>query len=374
VALVAPRFHPATGGVETHVRHLARHLPVTHEVEILTQHVGPLGDRLPARDEVDGVVVRRFRSVVPSEPFALAPGIGRHLLAHRHRYDIVHAHGYHATPALVAALCGAAPLVVTPHYHGRGHTPFRDRLHPLYRHLGSRVLDRAAAVIAVSRHEAGILAGHFPRVAGRLSCIPNGVDDDAPVRGDRVDVTGPVVLSVGRLERYKRVDAVVRAVAAMGEPVRLAVVGTGPAAGELRDLAERVAPGAVTFTGRVGDDELWRWYRTAAVVVSLSADEAFGLTLVEGARAGAAVVASDVPAHREVADLLGGHSVRLVAPDAPDGEVAAAIAGVLRSPRRPAQPPTWSEVAARTASVYHAVLAGTGTGAATGAPRLTVRS
>ena len=54
----------------------------------------------------------------------------------------------------------------------------------------------------------------------------------------------------------------------------------------------------------VAQPELLSWYRSADVFVSLSRRESFGMTLLEGAAAGAAIVASNIAAHREVAGYL----------------------------------------------------------------------
>jgi len=68
---------------------------------------------------------------------------------------------------------------------------------------------------------------------------------------------------------------------------------------------------------------LRRWQRTATVTLSLSEMECFGLALMEAAVAGSRVVASDIPAHAELANRVGRADARmaLVAPD-----VAAAAA------------------------------------------------
>jgi glycosyltransferase involved in cell wall biosynthesis len=62
------------------------------------------------------------------------------------------------------------------------------------------------------------------------------------------------ILSIGRLVGFKGHDDLVRAVgrlAAEGRDVRLRIVGTGPGREELAALAEAVAPGRVTFPGRL---------------------------------------------------------------------------------------------------------------------------
>ena len=87
--------------------------------------------------------------------------------------------------------------------------------------------------------------------------------------------------------------------------------------------AERAA---VRFTGWLPPDAIDRIQRTAAVVVAPSWIETFGLAVLEAQQAGAAVVASDIPAHREL--VTPGVSGVLV-PPADVARLAEAIADLL---------------------------------------------
>jgi glycosyltransferase involved in cell wall biosynthesis len=123
------------------------------------------------------------------------------------------------------------------------------------------------------------------------------------------------------------------------------VVGDGPDRARLAAMAH----GDVRFVGRIGDDELRRWYRTARVVCSLSEHEAFGLTAAEAVVAGARVVLSDIPAHAE----LGRGS--LVSAGADDAEVAAVLTQALRDsgPGPGAEGiASWDDVAGQLVALY----------------------
>jgi glycosyltransferase involved in cell wall biosynthesis len=132
----------------------------------------------------------------------------------------------------------------------------------------------------------------------------------------------------------KRVGPLTRATRTMP----LVLVGpTAPWAHELPD---------VKLTGAVSDDDLAAIYTGAHALVFPSDDEGFGLPPVEALACGTPVVASDVPALREVLD---GRAI-LRAVDDLDGLIAAA-----ESAERPAPPPppwTWVDAAHATAQVY----------------------
>lgn len=353
--LVTPRFRPAVGGVEAHVEGIAAGLRQTGaHVTVVTQAAAA-----GSRTDPDGVHVVELREAVRSQAYPVAPGLFPWLRRHAGEHDVVHAHSYHAAPALAAAVATPGALVFTPHYHGGGHTAFARLLHLGYQHAGRRIFRRADAVIAVSHAEAELIAAHHPAVADRISVVPNGVDAERIRAAEPFDLDHPVVLVIGRLEPYKRVDAVVRAMAGRASDAELVVIGDGPGRSGLEQLARGLGTRA-TFAGRVDAATLHRWLRSAAVVVSASRHEAFGLTLLEGLTAGARVVASDIPAHREVGERFGPPGgVVVVDPAAPAGQLREAIdqqlgAGRLADGDRPAW--SWTGAAAATTEVYRQVL------------------
>jgi glycosyltransferase involved in cell wall biosynthesis len=161
------------------------------------------------------------------------------------------------------------------------------------------------------------------------------------------------VLFVGRIEKYKQVDHLINAVELLSEDVELVIVGDGP---ERPDIARRASRSgaSVRVLGRVEDDVLHRWQRTAKVVVSLSLNEAFGIVIAEGLAAGASVVASNIAAHREV---VVEHSKRteLVDPDASAHEIALAVSRALCRDRESApgyNTTSWGDVAERICGLY----------------------
>lgn len=351
VALVTHRFPPQLGGVEHHVAELARRLP-DHgwEAEVLTEGPANASERTP-----EGVRVLRFRRPLERSPYATAPGLWRHLRRHAGAYDLVHGHNFHAFPALAAALFARGPFAFTPHYHGLGTSRLGRGLHRPYRPAGRRLVRRAGAIVCVSRAEAERFEADFPEARPRVRVIPNGIDTEALARAARLDVDEPVILTAGRLHPYKRLDRVLDAFARLATPARLVVLGDGPARAAVAARAVALGLGArAAFPGTVARPELDAWLRTAAVYVSLSEQEAFGIGVAEGAGAGARVVASDIPAHREIAAMAPG-AVDLVAPDAPAEAVAAALRRALATPAPPGAArgiPGWDEVAGRTAALY----------------------
>jgi glycosyltransferase involved in cell wall biosynthesis len=91
----------------------------------------------------------------------------------------------------------------------------------------------------------------------------------------RCDEYGDFVLSVGRLDRAKRIDLLIEAAKQSGTPV--VVAGDGPD----RERLESLADGAVRFAGRVSEDELTDLYARCLAVFYAPVDEDFGMVPYE---------------------------------------------------------------------------------------------
>jgi glycosyltransferase involved in cell wall biosynthesis len=102
---------------------------------------------------------------------------------------------------------------------------------------------------------------------------------------------GSYVLSVARLEKNKRVDLAVRAMAAVPGQLRMVVVGEGSHRGAIeRAAAEAGVAGRVSFAGAIGDRELAALYRNALALVYAPFDEDYGLATLEAFLAAKPVV------------------------------------------------------------------------------------
>jgi glycosyltransferase involved in cell wall biosynthesis len=91
----------------------------------------------------------------------------------------------------------------------------------------------------------------------------------------RCDEYGDFVLSVGRLDRAKRIDLLIDAARQGGFPVVIA--GDGPD----RERLESHADGSVRFAGRVSEEELADLYARCLAVYYAPVDEDFGMVPYE---------------------------------------------------------------------------------------------
>lgn len=350
VALITPRFLPHIGGLEVHVGSIARRLVAAgHSVEVMTQAM-PSAQRL---DRLDGATVRRFPIRLGGDAYPFAPGLWSNIERHARDFDVIHVHSYHATSAIPAALAPVRRLVFTPHYLGGGRTLIARAIHLPYRFIGRILFQRANHVVCTTVAEADMVARHFPNAVSKITIIPNGIDVDLINNAAPQDHTGRVILCAGRLEEYKNAHLVVAAMPFLDRFMQLVIVGDGPAAKGLARLATELGVASrVDLVGAVKWPEVYRWFRAADIFVTMSARESYGMTVLEAHAAGARVVASDIPAHRELTAVLGAEAA-LVPISAGPAELAAAIRAAAALPPRMAQVvPSWDDHVQSLLEIY----------------------
>ena len=302
IAQVCPRYYPYMGGVETVVKNTSEKLVGRgFTVEVLTHD--PSVKSL-ATETVNGVVVRRFRPGPMGLDFPFRRGTLRgYLKAHAADYDLVHAHSYHAFPALYAAWAkGTNKLVVSPHYHGKGHNPFMSLLHIPYRLAGKAMFERADRIICVSEFEKRLVEKHFSAMPQSIVVVPNGVAADEISGMPPFAFDGKLVVYVGRLEKYKNIDVAIRAMPHLSPEYRLMIIGEGPYRTRLLKLVEHYGLGdRVRLESGLSNEDVYRWYRTCNVVINFSSQEAFGINVIEALAAGKPVIVNNGMALPELA-------------------------------------------------------------------------
>jgi len=254
------------------------------------------------------------------------------------RADLVYSPDFTAPPDL------RTPRVVTVHDLAFLVCPERAP-GPLRRYLSAIVpvqVAGAARVVAVSHSTRSDLIERLGTDPERIAVVPNGVDDrffvasvpDGATRR-RLGLPANYLLSVGTLEPRKNHLTLFAALELLKSRVDLPLVVAGSPGWEYEPIlkaAERLRRnGRVILLDYVSDDLLPGLYAGAASVIYPSWYEGFGLPVLEALAAGAPVVASDVPALREVA----GDRAMFAPPSSPEALAEAierSLDGDQRSP------------------------------------------
>lgn len=310
------------GGVWVYAVQLARALQ-PYGVQISLATMGrPLSK--DQRDEVDRLPhVEVFESAYKLEwmqdPWDDLAEAGRWLLeiAEKTRPDIVHlnnyAHGDLDWPAPVVMV--GHSCVLSWHRAVRGHDagPEWDR----YRDEVTRGLRAADLVVAPTRsmlESLEVFYGPLPR----RRTIWNG--RDVPERTPQSKQQ--FVLTAGRLwDEAKNIAAVADLADRLPWPVRVAGEDQHPEGGRARFSG-------VDYLGRLSSDEMAREFAKTTIYVLPARYEPFGLTPLEAARSGCALVLGDIPTLRELWDGV----AWFVPPDDRE-ELASTIKRLIRNPR-----------------------------------------
>lgn len=352
---VAPDYYPQVGGIERHVQSISEELvALGHRVTVVTMSAG---HGVPLVEQVNGVSILRLKAIGYGRTYRVPLGLGRYVVERGDAFDLVHVHGYHALMLPIVAVARPRRLVMTPHSNDSPHSALARALHWPYSPIARWSLYRADAVICVSVAEQERLAARLRIPIGRLVVVGNGVSRHWS-QGSDTRKDAHLLLAVGRLEKYKHVEHAISVLAHLPRDYRLVVVGEGRERARLESRARREGVSdRVTLVGAVDDAELTRWYSRGSVLLTMSAAEAFGLTVLEALCANCSVVCSDIPAFRELANRFP-ERVTAVAADDIEGAVAA-----VRQAAGPAAGPdlsefTWRSVTTRLLRIYEHLAAG----------------
>lgn len=130
--------------------------------------------------------------------------------------------------------------------------------------------------------------------ADRVSVIPMPVGMQTFPKTDSPHNDPPVLLSVARFTRQKRLADIIAAAAGLkreGLSFRVVMVGEGPLEMELKELVEREKlADRFEFVPLVAQQRLGELYRQSDIVVLASEGEGFGLVLVEAGLTGRPVI------------------------------------------------------------------------------------
>jgi len=304
VAIVSDWYLPRIGGLELHLRDLARELNARgHEAHVITATPGP--------DELDGVKVHRLD--VPLMPGldtirsrkALVP---LEALFRREQYDIIHAHTALSPLAIGATYVAkklGVPSVMTEHsvLRGKG-LALLSTLHKIWGWA-----DWPDVLTAVSHY----VAKEMREVSGRrdVYVLPNGINPrdwkphNPPAPGEKLPMR---VTTVMRFTKRKNPCSVIRAIpkinALLPAHIRplFTLVGDGPERARVEREVKRLGVEAqVELTGFQPRHEIREILARSSLFILPTSKEALSIATLEARSCGLPVVAMN---HGGVGDLI----------------------------------------------------------------------
>jgi glycosyltransferase involved in cell wall biosynthesis len=312
---VYPRFHSDTQ--VPWLRRLVAHL-VRAGVEV--QVMAPSYRGLESHT-IDGVPVYRFRYATPALeilthdegaatkmtvkpwmqllaiPYCISGFFKCIRLAHRERFDVIHAHWPfpHALIAFGACKLFHIPLVLN--FYGVELLLLRKK--KWIRPFMKFIIGQGNAIVAISHFTAA-------RIREVRDCevewIPYGTTLSRAATFEVHPHIGKYrILFVGRHIERKGLEYLIRAAGKLdSNHFEVRIAGTGDLTPSLQNLARSIAPETVVFTGLLSPEALETEYKTAncfvlpAIVDSKGDTEGLGVVLIEAMEYGLPVIASDV--------------------------------------------------------------------------------
>ena len=275
---VCSTYLPSNDGIAEYVRNISERLAKYHDVTVFT---ADHSQELPSREEINGVLVRRFKSFRPNNAYHLSFDMIKALK--ECKVDVIHGHNYHAFPL---HFCRFATIrkrfLVNAHYHGHGHSIIRDLIIRHSKCYGRRFLRNADHILAISNCERALLVRDFTLSEGKITVIPGATrlsdfDDLHHIHRDARSI-----LYVGRLEKYKGVQHIIKVLPLLSDDYTLRIVGEGVYEPKLRQLVHQFGlDKRVFFYKNLPRIELLNMYASAGLLLLLSKYEAFSLVVAE---------------------------------------------------------------------------------------------
>ncbi len=364
IGMVCPYGWDTPGGVQIHIKELAEYFiakghevsviaPVTDENFLTEPWLVSAGRPLAvpfngsiARVAFGPVATLRVRQWIASNDFDLL---------HLHQPEI-------PSLSLIACWSGQGPMVGTFHTAAA-----KQRTLVAAGPILEPVIEKLTARIAVSEMARTTLREHFQTDA---VVIPNGIDSAKYASATkRVEYSSPVSLGfLGRFEEPRKglnlLISALPAIARFFPDIELIVAGPGNIESMRKSIPSNVRS-RIRFVGMLSEAQKADFLRSVDIYVAPNTGgESFGIILIEAMAAGAAILASDIPAFAEV--LQGGeygnlftsesaqslaHNVVSMLKDAPLRRVKSGCA-LAASERY-----DWKNVASEISDVYEVALA-----------------
>jgi len=290
IMFVVSHYYPYTGGVEYVVKSVAERLVKKgHDVTVLC---GESSIDNPKEEWINGVHVFRWPVWAPGDAYHIPRIRGKlksWLLNAVKECDVVHFHSVHSV--LTVYSLGVLKnyevrKVLTPHYHGTGHTTFRSFLWLAWRRHVRSALRSVSLIHTVSAMESKLMLKDFNV---KSITIGHGVEEWL---SEINWVPSNYVMYSGRIERYKnihRLANITKILNNMGLNLELKIFGNGSYTNRLTRHLNRIKIKYEMMPSQPYNKYIM-YLSSAALFGLLSEKEAYGLTVNEANAIGVPVV------------------------------------------------------------------------------------
>lgn len=315
-----------TGGMSVYTREIARELGRRgHHVDIFTRMIESTVERVvELYENVRLVHLNGGDSGTKNklQLYSLLPDffdeLERFRVRENLRYDLIHSH-YWLSGELGRMMQRQWEVPHVIRFHTLGapkNATGIGAMEPRLRvETENRLVHTCRRILAATEEERKQLIAHYGACREKIGVVSCGVDLDLFRPENKIEARRllglaedeSIVLYVGRFDPIKGIDRLLKALAYLNDRqrVRLIIIGgDGYETAEskhLKSLSKRLGVDeAVTFVGRVRQDQLPPYYRAADVLGVTSYYESFGLVGLEALACGTPVVATPVGAMEKI--------------------------------------------------------------------------
>ena len=291
-------YHPTEGGIQKSIRVLINSLKEQFDFEVLVcKHKG-----WGMAEKVDGIKVTRSTTLFELFSMPIAPWFMIQFWYKAHKADLVVNH--HPFPLNDLAIAIYFPKKTKLVIHWHSDIIEQKRLSRVLKPFIVRSLKRADKII-VSSQEMIEYSDYLNPFAEKCKVIPYGLNVEffsvlnqqelQQTKTLREKFPGKLVLSVGRLVKYKGYKYLIEAAKAID--ATFLVIGEGPLKESLQRKINRAGlSDRFILLGQLNEQQKKIYYHACDVFVlpSISRNEAFGLSQIEAMASGKAVINTDV--------------------------------------------------------------------------------
>lgn len=340
-----------TGGMSIYIRELAKSLAKRgHVIDIFTRAQDPVTPEIIRM--APGVRLIQIRSGEPADihkmqVYLYAPDFAikteTFCLKNNLSYDVIFSHYW------ISGIAGEylqsrwnIPHMIMFHTLGaiKNAIGIGENEPPIRLQEESRVARSCQKIIASTATERLALEKFYDVSGEKVSIVPCGVNLDLFHPANKAEARqklgledGKIILFVGRIERLKGIDKIIRALPYLKDinPKLLVVGEDGNRPGEvdnLKSLSIKIgAAESVIFTGLIDYEKLPDFYNAADVCAFPSYYESFGLVPLESLACGTPVVATDVG---DLKRIIREGETGFVVPDSDPQRLAEKMGQILR--------------------------------------------
>ena len=288
ILLVLPLNPWFKGGVENVVKEYSKKLMKSHSLTIVctSTNISAKIQKIQWMN-VSVIICKSYIGIL-----RLSPELISYVRKEANRYDILVIHNYSTLiPAEILAFKKEIhiPVVFTPHFHSKGSSLPLQIYRQIYDALFRKFfLGKIDAFQFVSKTEKSEFTRKFP-IQKPYKVIYNGINVKRfrLEKSDKVHSNEKIILFVGRLEKYKNIEYVLKALQYIPEMYKFYIIGEGSYHENIKKLVQKLKLRTrVVLLGSVTDLEYVNWMRKASLFVQPSTIESFGLTVLEALASG----------------------------------------------------------------------------------------